>query len=359
MRKLTTLLLEDGTTYTSKSFGAEGTVVGEIVFNTSMAGYQEIITDPSYANQIIVMTYPEIGNYGINEDDFECEIPYAKGMIVKNHNPIYSHYKAKKSLGEYFKEKGIIGIENVDTRSLTKKIREYGTMTCLLTTDELDDAKREMLKNYCANPNIVMEVTRKEAEIFSEQGEIKIALIDYGCKKGIMKSLAERGCAITVFPAHTSADAILSGNFDIVFLSNGPGNPADCTVQIDTVKELIGKIPIYGICLGYQILAIVLGAKTYKLKYGHRGGNHPVMNLNNEKVIITSQNHGFAVEENSLTNLMKVTHINLNDKTLEGFECESMKIRAVQFHPEHAPGPLDAESIFDEWMELIKEDIKK
>lgn len=357
-RPKATLVLEDGTKYVSKSFGATGTVYGEIVFNTAMVGYQEIITDPSYANQIIIMTYPEIGNYGINEDDFECKTPFTKGMVVKNHNPIYSHYKAKKSLGEYFKEHGILGIENIDTRSLTKKIREHGTMACMLTTEEITEDKIETLKNYKADRDIVLKVSRKEPEVFSETGEIKVALIDYGCKRGIMKSLAQRGCAITIYPASTKADTILKENFDLVFLSNGPGDPMDCKEQVENVKNLIGKIPIYGICLGYQILAIALGATTYKLKYGHRGANHPVMYLGSKKVIITSQNHGYAVDESTLSDKMEMTHINLNDKTLEGFKSESLKIFAVQFHPEHAPGPLDAESIFDEWIEQMKKDIK-
>lgn len=343
-RPVVTLLLEDGTTYKSKSFGAVGTVVGEIIFNTSMSGYQEIISDPASAGQIITMTYPEIGNYGVNEDDFEAQKPAALGMVVKNHNPIYSHYKAEKSLGAYFKEYNLIGIENVDTRSIVKKIRENGTMVCLLTTDELDDEKREMLKNYKSNPDIVMSVTPKKPEVQGKGGKIKLALLDYGCKASIVENLATSGCEVTVYPANTPAQTILDGGHDALFLSSGPGDPVDCRAQVEAVRELTGKLPIYAVCLGAQILALALGGQTYKLKYGHHGANHPVMNKKTGKVAMALQNHGYSIEEGSLPDTVEVTHINLNDKTLEGFESASLKARAIQFYPEN----------FDKWVSTME-----
>jgi len=343
-RPVVTLLLEDGTTYKSKSFGAIGTVVGEIVFNTAMSGYQEIISDPASAGQIITMTYPEIDNYGVNEDDFEAEKPTALGMIVKNHNPIYSHYKAKRSLGEYFKEHGLIGIENIDTRSIVKKIRENGAMNCLMTTDELDEGKREMLKNYKPDPDIVMSVTPKKPVVYGKGGKIKLALLDCGCKKSTVESLTELSCEVTAYPASTPAAKILDGGHSAIFLSSGPGNPADCKAQIETVREITGKLPIYAVGLGAQILALALGAKTYKLKYGHHGANHPIMNTKTGKVAMALQNHGYSIEEGSLPDTTEVTHINLNDKTLEGFESKKLKLRAVQFYPES----------FDEWVNTMK-----
>ena len=356
---MATLILEDGTVMSAKSFGAAREVFGEIVFNTSMAGYQEIITDPSYANQIIVMTYPEIGNYGINNDDFEALNPALKGLIVKEYCKNESHYKSEKSLGDYLKERNVAGIEGADTRTLTKKIREAGTMNCFISPRDLTEyeikEKIEQTKNYKSNPDVVYDVTTRMVYTRGEGNPIKLAFIDYGAKYGIVKSLVNRGCEVKVYPANVNAESILNGNFDAVFLSNGPGDPKDCVVEIETIKNLIGKLPIFGICLGYQLLAIVSGAKTYKLKYGHRGGNHPVINLKTNKVMMSSQNHGYAVEESSLSDIMEVTYKNLNDGTLEGFKIDSLKVHAVQFHPEAAPGPNDAAIIFDEWVELMKE----
>ena len=356
---MATLILEDGTVMSAKSFGAAREVFGEIVFNTSMAGYQEIITDPSYANQIIVMTYPEIGNYGINNDDFEALNPALKGLIVKEYCKNESHYKSEKSLGDYLKERNVAGIEGADTRTLTKKIREAGTMNCFISPRDLTEyeikEKIEQTKNYKSNPDVVYDVTTRMVYTRGEGNPIKLAFIDYGAKYGIVKSLVNRGCEVKVYPANVNAESILNGNFDAVFLSNGPGDPKDCVVEIETIKNLIGKLPIFGICLGYQLLAIVSGAKTYKLKYGHRGGNHPVINLKTNKVMMSSQNHGYAVEESSLSDIMEITYKNLNDGTLEGFKIDSLKVHAVQFHPEAAPGPNDAAIIFDEWVELMKE----
>ena len=355
---MATLILEDSTVMYAKSFGAQGDVFGEIVFNTSMAGYQEIITDPSYAGQVIVMTYPEIGNYGINNDDFESLNPALRALVVKEYCKNESHYKSKITLGNYLKERNVIGIEGLDTRSLTKKIREAGTMSCFITTRDLSDEeikqKIEETKNYKPNPDIVFDVTTKESYIKGKGNPIKLAFIDYGAKYGIVKSLVKRGCEVKVYPANIRAHSILKEDFDAVFLSNGPGDPKDCKNEIATIQELIGKIPIFGICLGYQLLAIVSGAKTYKLKYGHRGGNHPVINLETNKVMMSSQNHGYAVDVESLSEIMTPTYKNLNDDTLEGFKIDSLKIHAVQFHPEAAPGPDDAAVIFDEWIELMK-----
>lgn len=355
---MATLILEDSTVMYGRPFGAQGDVFGEIVFNTSMAGYQEIITDPSYANQIIVMTYPEIGNYGINNDDFESLNPALKAFVVKEYCKNESHYKSEKTLGEYLKEKNVVGIEGTDTRTLTKKIREAGTMNCFVTSRDLSEdeikQKIEETKNYKPDPDVVFSVTTKEAYTKGEGNPIKLAFIDYGAKYGIVKSLVKRGCEVKVYPANVNAQSILEGDFDAVFLSNGPGDPKDCISEIETIKNLTGKLPIFGICLGYQLLAIVAGAKTYKLKYGHRGGNHPVINLETNKVMMSSQNHGYAVDIESLSELMTPTYKNLNDNTLEGFKINSLKIHAVQFHPEAAPGPDDAAVIFDEWIELMK-----
>lgn len=352
------LLLEDGTTYEGKSFGAEGTNFGELVFNTSMTGYQEILTDPSYAGQIITMTYPEIGNYGLNSDDFESERPAALGFIVKSACEKDSHYKSEQTISQYLKNNNIIGISGIDTRALTRKIREKGCMNAVVTTQEVTNAMREELLAFRPNKNIVMSVTRKDVKKLPNDG-IKMAFIDYGAKGNIIENLHNKGCDLTIFPATVTADEILSGEFDALFLSNGPGDPEDVTYSIETVKNLAGKLPIFGICLGHQILSLVLGAKTYKLKYGHRGGNHPVVNLQTNKVMMTSQNHSYAVDESTLPNNCVVTYKNLNDGTIEGLSYPSLNIESVQFHPEAAPGPLDANEIFDSWIEKMQNTISK
>lgn len=347
------LLLEDGTIYEGKSFGASGTKFGEVVFNTSMTGYQEILTDPSYAGQVIVMTYPEIGNYGINPDDFESKRPAARGFVVKSNCKNDSHYKSEKTLSEYLEKYDIIGLEGIDTRALVRKIREKGSMNCVITTEEVTDELKKQLCEYSMDKDIVLTVTRKEPEHIPNTG-VKMAFVDFGAKQNIINNLVQKGCDLTIFPADVESDEILSGGFDAVFLSNGPGDPQDVTYAIKTVKKLSGNIPIFGICLGYQILSIVLGANTYKLKYGHRGGNHPVMNLQTRKVTMTSQNHSYAVDMTSLPQNMVPTYVNLNDNTLEGFSFPVLSIEGVQFHPEAAPGPLDANEIFDAWIEKIQ-----
>lgn len=360
---MATLILQDGTVIKGDSFGAVGGYEGEIVFNTSIVGYQEILTDPSYAKQIVVMTYPEIGNYGINNFDFESDNPALVGLVVKNACKKESHYKAKESLGEYLKEKGIVALDGIDTRSLVKKIREYGTMSAFITSNDLDSEfikqKIREIQNFKINKDIILDVSPKNRYAYNPQGKINMGFIDYGAKKGILDSLAKRDCRLTVYPASISAKEILSNNHDALFLSNGPGDPADFTFQIMQIKEMLGKLPIFGICLGYQLLALASGASTYKLKYGHRGANHPVINLENNKVMMTSQNHGYAVDLNSVTKIMRPTYKNLNDDTLEGFEISSLSVYAVQFHPEAKPGPEDASIIFDEWVNIIKKDINR
>ncbi len=352
------LLTQDGTILRGKSFGAQGESFGELVFNTSITGYQEIITDPSYASQMVVMTYPEIGNYGINQDDFEAIKPHFNALIVKNYCKKESHYKSEKTLSDYLKEHDIVALEGLDTRELTKKIRESGTMNAYVNSNDICDVeinkKIGELQNYKHNPDIVLDVTTGVNYKVGEGNPIKLAFIDYGAKLGIINSLVKRGCEVNVFRADVSAQTIIDGDFDALFLSNGPGDPSDCKLELSTIKELIGRLPIFGICLGYQLLALALNGKTYKLKYGHRGGNHPIKNILTNKVFMSSQNHGYALCPDSLTELVQVSHINLNDDTLEGFIAPSLKIYAVQFHPEANPGPEDSSVIFDEWVELMK-----
>ncbi len=348
-----TLLLEDGTIYEGESFGAEGTNFGELVFNTSMTGYQEILTDPSYADQVIVMTYPEIGNYGINNDDFESEKPAAKGFIVKNNCEKDSHYKSAQTLSSYLKKNNVVGLTGIDTRALTRKIREIGCMNCVVTTASITDELKNKLANYKTDKDVVLSVTKKTVTKMPNTG-VKMAFIDYGAKDNIIKNLSQKGCDLTIYPATVDAETILNGNFEALFLSNGPGDPKDVTYSIEAIKEIAGKLPIFGICLGHQILSIVLGAKTYKLKYGHRGGNHPVINLQTNKVMMTSQNHSYAVDENTLPPNTVITYKNLNDGTIEGLSYPVLNIESVQFHPEAAPGPTDANEIFDTWINKIQ-----
>lgn len=346
------LLLKDGTIYEGESFGAEGTNFGELVFNTSMTGYQEILTDPSYAGQIITMTYPEIGNYGINDDDFESEYPACMGFIVKSICEKDSHYKSNLTVAEYLTKHKIIGISGVDTRALTKKIREFGSMNAVVTTGEVTEELKKQLQEYQPDKDIVKTVTINKIKKMPNDG-IKMAVIDYGAKDNIINNLHAKGCDLTIFPATVNTLEILTGGFDALFLSNGPGDPQDVTYSIEAVKQLIGKLPIFGICLGHQILSLVLGGKTYKLKYGHRGGNHPVINLQTNKVMMTSQNHSYAVEESSLPHHAVITYKNLNDDTIEGISYPTLNIESVQFHPEAAPGPTDANEIFDRWINLV------
>lgn len=348
------LILENGMIFEGESVGADGVSYGEIVFNTSMVGYQEILTDPSYAGQTIVMTYPEIGNYGINRDDFESGKVYAKGFIVKNMCEHESHYKSYVSLCDYLKQNNIIALKGIDTRYLTQIIRNYGAMNCAITTGDLTPEIKAKMKEYRISKDITLEVTTYKKEKISGSG-IKLAIIDMGIKKSILENFKALNCDITVYPADVKADEILAEKFDAVLISNGPGNPEDAVQTIQTAKQLLGKIRLFGICLGHQIISLALGAKTFKLKYGHRGGNHPVINKITNEIFITSQNHSYAVDEKSLPSNVQATFMNLNDNTIEGICCEEYKVKTVQFHPELTAGPYDANKIIIGWIKETEE----
>ncbi len=347
------LILENGMIFEGESIGSEGTSYGEIVFNTSMVGYQEILTDPSYAGQTIVMTYPEIGNYGINREDFESGKIHAKGFVVKNICENESHYKSCMPLTEYLKQNGIVALKGIDTRHLTQIIRNYGAMNCAITTGEITPEIKEKMRNYRISKDITLEVTTYKTTHFSGSG-VKLAIIDTGIKKSIFENFKAMNCDITLFPADTKAEEILNGDFEALLISNGPGNPEDAVQTIETAKELLGKLPMFGICLGHQIISLAMGAKTYKLKYGHRGSNHPVKNLKTNEIFITSQNHNYAVEPSSLPSDTEITFVNINDNTVEGIENEKYKVKTVQFHPELTAGPYDANKIIISWIKEIE-----
>ncbi|MFA6308414.1 MAG: carbamoyl phosphate synthase small subunit [Clostridia bacterium] len=348
------LALEDGTVFKGNSFGAEGEVIGEIVFNTGMTGYQEVLTDPSYCGQIVTMTYPLIGNYGVNIDDFESSKPQIKGFIVREMCETPSNFRSNGTLNDYLKQNMIIGIEGIDTRELTKRLRDFGTMKGIISTnsdfelkDKIDDIKSYEIKNP------VMKVTTKEVQHFEGKG-LKVALLDYGLKRNITRSLLKRDCDVYVFPGYASANEILAINPDGVMLSNGPGDPKDCDFAIRTIRELQGKVPIFGICLGHQLAALANGADTKKLKYGHRGCNHPVKDLKKDRTYITSQNHGYAIVLSSLDEKkMEASHLNMNDNTVEGVRYKNIPMFTVQFHPEASPGPADTAYLFDEFIETM------
>jgi len=371
------LALEDGRVFRGRSFGAPGESAGEIVFNTSMTGYQEILTDPSYKGQIVAMTYPLIGNYGVNDEDVESSKPQAEGFVVKEASKITSNWRSLKGLGEYLKEHNILGIEGVDTRALTRHIRTAGAMKSVLSTECLDEAvlvRKAQESPGLIGRDLVKEVTcqklyhwsaEKEREKQSDLGSdtrnskdkvaFRVVAIDCGIKTNIIRMLDASGCEVTVVPAHTSAEEVLTLNPDGLLLSNGPGDPAGVPYVAETMRKLIGKIPIFGICLGHQILGIALGGKTYKLKFGHRGGNQPVKDLATGKVSITAQNHGFSVDSESLNkDEIELTHINLNDHTLEGMKHKTHPVFSVQYHPESSPGPHDAAYLFDDFIHLME-----
>ncbi len=351
------LIVEDGSEYIGTGFGACKEAVCELVFNTSMAGYQEIVSDPSYTDQAVVMTYPLIGNYGMTDDDYECKVPSIGGMVVRDYNDSPSNFRYTKTLSEVLEENGIPGISGIDTRMLTKSIRDLGSKRAIITGE--DTTVEEGLKKIEETPvphDAVLRVSCKK-RWYSRTPDPKynVVVVDCGVKLGIIKSLNAAHCNVTVVPFNTTAEEILFMKPDGILLSNGPGDPEDVTPVIETAGALRGKLPIFGICLGHQILSIAYGAKTYKLKFGHRGGNHPVMEIATNKIDITSQNHSYAVDETSLSNTkLYVSHKNLLDNTVEGVSCAEDLAFGVQYHPESCPGPEDSGYLFGRFIENME-----
>jgi len=380
------LALADGTVFSGIGVGAVGSSAGEVVFNTAMTGYQEILTDPSYEGQLVAMTYPEIGNVGVNPEDMESGRPFMKGFIVKNYTSLPSNWRATEPLHEYMKQHGIVGIQGIDTRALVRHLRDHGSQEGIIST--LSDNPEDLIAKAKASPglvgiDLVRNVTcaapydwdegmwrlgegykRRAAQIEpakkrrSKIGSFRspvfsVVAYDYGIKYNILRNLAESGCRVRVVPAATPAEDVLALNPDGIFLSNGPGDPDAVPYAKENVEKLIGKKPIFGICLGHQIMGLALGGKTYKLKFGHHGGNQPVMDLTTRKVEITAQNHGFAVDADSLKGAAELTHINLNDNTVEGLAHRELPIFSVQYHPESSPGPHDANYLFKRFTDLM------
>jgi carbamoyl-phosphate synthase small subunit len=366
------LLLEDGTILEGNSFGAKGQKCGEVVFNTSMTGYQEILTDPSYNEQIITMTYPLIGNYGTNDSDLESRKVFASGFIVKENCPYPSNWRSRTPLGEYLQKNNVIGLEGIDTRKLVKHIRTKGAMRGIISsTDSNINKLKEKLQRYpgLVGRDIVKSITARKTYNWNDgvvdvltgserrdEKKYKVVAFDFGVKHNILRLLCSYGCDVQVVPATTSAKEVLGQEPDGVFLSNGPGDPAPLSYAIETVKNLLGKLPIFGICLGHQILGLALGGQTYKLRFGHRGANHPVKNLLTGSIEITTQNHGFCVDINSLKDKgVELTHINLNDNTLEGIRSEKLSAFSIQYHPEASPGPHDSSYLFENFIRLMNQ----
>lgn len=358
-RKKAILVLEDGRTFRGLSFGAEGETFGEIVFNTSMTGYQEILTDPSYAGQIVCMTYPLIGNYGVNEEDVESRRPWAEGFIVRESSAIASNWRSTGSLDEYLKKNNIVGLEKIDTRSLVRHIRDKGAMRAAISAVDLDE--KSLLKRVLESPpmenrELASAVTSGEKyDVASSDGEkYHVVAFDFGVKTNSLREFSKFGCRTTVVPSDTTADEVLALKPDGVFLSNGPGDPATMTSVVEQVKKLTTtNVPIFGICLGHQILGRVFGGSTYKLKFGHRGGNQPIKDLTTGKVEIAAHNHGFAVAKESLPADVEVTHVNLNDNTVAGLRHKKLPVFSVQYHPESAPGPHDSEYLFRRFIDMM------
>jgi len=364
------LALADGRVFTGKALGATGEVTGEVVFNTSMTGYQEILTDPSYAGEIVTMTYPQIGNYGINREDVESSRPHLRGFVVKEASNITSNWRSEVSLGEYLREHNIVGIQGIDTRALVRHIRDKGAQTGIISTLDLDPeslVEKARKAPSIVGQDLVKTVTCDQPYHWSEStwdlekgygtaastSTYKVVAFDFGIKRNILRNLVANGCDVTVVPAETTAEQVLAMQPDGVFLSNGPGDPEPIAYAQQTIRELLGKVPLFGICLGHQLLSLALGGKTYKLKFGHRGGNQPVQREVNRRVEITSQNHGFAVAADSLPKEVELTHVNLNDNTVEGLEHSQMPAFSVQYHPEASPGPHDARYLFDRFTALM------
>jgi len=365
------LALADGTVFEGSAFGAYGETTGEVVFNTSMMGYQEVITDPSYNGQLVCMTYSQQGNYGINEEDIESAGPWVEGFIVKEACMYPSNWRSTDSLMGYLARHGIVGISGIDTRALTRIIRDKGAMQAVISSTESDYRKlveKARASKGLVGVDLVKDVTCKrpyrwEEELWridrgyprgTTQKRFKVVAYDFGIKRNILRNLVEAGCDVAVVPASTPAESVLESNPDGIFLSNGPGDPDAVTYAKENVAKLIGKKPIFGICLGHQILSLALGGKTFKMKFGHRGGNQPVQDLTTGKVEITSQNHGFAVDIESLIGVADITHINLNDRTVEGLTHKELPLFSVQYHPEASPGPHDSQYLFKRFVDMME-----
>jgi len=374
MNQTAKLALEDGTVFAGQAFGARGEVDGEVVFNTSMTGYQEILTDPSYRGQIVTMTYPEIGNYGVNEMDVESHKPHLAGFIVRENSRIASNFRAQGELGDYLERHGIVGLAGIDTRSLVRRIRIFGAMKGVLSTADLDSGS--LVAKAKASPglvgrDLVREVVPVESRVWNESlsdwarlqpedkaghagmGEKHVVALDYGMKWNIARHLRDLGCRVTVLPGTATAEDVLAQEPDGVFLSNGPGDPEPLHYAIETIRGLLGKKPIFGICLGHQLLGLACGARTFKLKFGHRGANQPVLNVLSGKVEITAQNHGFAVQEETLPADLEITHRNLNDNTVAGMRHRRLPAFSVQYHPEASAGPHDSRYLFEQFRTLL------
>lgn len=351
------IVLENGMEFYGWGFGADKEAINEIVFNTSMAGYQEIISDPSYTDQMVCMTYPLIGNYGMTDEDYETKLPTMGGLIVREYNDLPSNFRYTKTLSEVLDEYGIPAISGVDTRKITRIIRDEGSQKVMICDADLplEDAVKKV-REYVIPTDMVSRVScKKRWYSRTPNHKYDVVAIDCGMKLNIVRKLNEKGCNVTVVPYDTTAEEIMNMNPDGLFLSNGPGNPEDVQSVISVVKALKGKLPIFGICLGHQMISLALGAKTFKMKFGHRGGNHPVMNMETGKIEITSQNHSYAVDVDSLKDTeLTLTHKNLLDNTAEGVECADKKIFSVQYHPESAPGPQDSAYLFDKFISLMK-----
>ncbi len=352
---LAKLYLEDGTLFEGTSFGGEGGQVGEVVFNTGITGYQEVLSDPSYCGQIVTMTFPLIGNYGITRDDFEAVRPFVHGFVVRRHEEVPSNWRAQYSLGDLLKEYGIVGISDIDTRMLTRKLRSYGTMKGIIATGDV--RVEELRERLGASDLLRDQVSRVSTKsVYNSPGkDQRVVLMDFGSKSGIMRDLTRRDCDVVVVPHDATAEQILRLRPDGILLSNGPGDPKDVPHAVETIRALLGKLPIFGICLGHQLFALACGADTEKLKFGHRGGNHPVKDLESGRCYITSQNHGYTVNEASLAGTgLVTTHINNNDGTIEGLKHESLPAFSVQYHPEASPGPFDSSYLFDDFLTMVR-----